>query len=451
MAYLLCSLCILCACGSEGSSIVPEPTPQPTPTPTPDPIPVPTPTPTPTPVEKANRTVLLYMAGDNSLSHFLQNEKKTGDLDELLQGASSFDASFFANNHLIVYVDNSDETFLPTIYRVSQIDGTVGYEVIKTFETDVVSSDLEVIQSVLDVVVSQYPAESYGFIYWSHGDGWLPAKMSAVRSTKPLKYIGVDQQNNTISSKNSIKTDIADLARVLESVGQKFEFVMFDACYMLSMEVVYELRNCAKNMIASPTETPGPGAPYDVLASAMFRDDAHIAMAKAFYDYYAQKYDGEKNNIPSYDNWHGGVAIGVINCQNIDALTVATNQGLAAASVTDNKALRSSVFSYDKRGLKVKDGDDSQEVHYNYDMVDLMKKLMSDDVFTTWKELYDATIIYWSSTPKFFASATGWFSLAGEHGITHYIPQSQDASKTYDIAYHSTAWYKAAGLSRLGW
>ena len=80
-----------------------------------------------------------------------------------------------------------------------------------------------------------------------------------------------------------------------------------------------------------------------------------------------------------------------------------------------------------------------------------MKKLMPDDVFATWKKSYDAALVYWASTPKFFASASRWFPLEGEHGITHYIPQSQDASKAYDVAYRSTAWYQAAGFSNLGW
>ena len=42
-----------------------------------------------------------------------------------------------------------------------------------------------------------------------------------------------------------------------------FDFIMFDACFMMSVEVAYEVRNYTDYYIGSPTENPGPGAPYD--------------------------------------------------------------------------------------------------------------------------------------------------------------------------------------------
>ena len=39
---------------------------------------------------------------------------------------------------------------------------------------------------------------------------------------------------------------------------------------MQSVEVVYQLRNRADYFIGSPTEIPGPGAPYEVVVPALF-------------------------------------------------------------------------------------------------------------------------------------------------------------------------------------
>lgn len=392
-------------------------------------------------IEKKHRTLILYMAGDNSLSHFLQNDSQTGDIDELLKGVASMDASVLEDNNLLVFIDKADSDFLPTVWRVCKHEPVL--QEVKQFETDVVSSDPAIIQEVVDFAKNNYPADSYGFVYWSHGDGWIPAKVSAVRSLTPFKYIGIDQQNGKIKSDDAVKTNIADLAKVLESVGQKFEFVLFDACYMLSIEVAYELRNCAKYVIASPTETPGTGAPYDTLVAAMLKDsDVAQAIGKLFYGYYADRYDGDNNFVPS-NNWHGGVAIGVINCMKLDALAESTDKGLQGVASVDNEVLRQSIFNYDRRP--------NVGLHYYFDMVNLMQAIMPATAFYSWLKAYQEALPYWQSTPKFFSSARGWFSLEGSHGISHYIPKKNDASDTTDIAYRSTAWYKAAGLSKLGW
>ncbi len=454
--------CVICfSCGGEDDSVLPptptnpthttdptesvnpsEPTDEPT-NPT-DPVEPADPVDPIGPVEKKHRTVILYMAGDNSLSHFLQNDNHTGDIDELLKGASSLDATSLNTNNVLVFIDNAEADFLPTIWRLSLQDGQPVLQVVKQFETDVVSTDPSVIQEVVDFAKENYPAESYGFVYWSHGDGWLPDKISKLRTNSPLRFIGVDQQNGTIKSENAVRTNVADLAKVLGSLGQKFEFVLFDACYMLSMEVAYELRNCTDYLIASPTETPASGAPYDTVLSAMLKDSGVAQdIGKLFYDYYADRYDGSNNNIPSGDNWHGGVAIGVINCTKLDALASATSKGLQGVSSVENESLRQDIFNYDRRAYV--------GLHYFFDMVDLMQALMPSDAFNAWLKAYQDALSYWYSTPKFYASASRWFSLEGTHGLTHYIPMKNDCSASSDIAYRSTSWYKDAELSQLGW
>ena len=444
---LLMSLCLLCACGGDNTSIVPEPipTPTPTPTPTPEPEPTPTPTPTPTPgpeVGKVQRTVLIYMASDNSLSRFIKDDKQQGNLDELLKGASTQEASFFDNNHIIIFVDDAEESFLPTVYRLKQNGGQGDLEIVKQFEKEVVSTDPTTIQSVVDLVKTSYPAESYGFVYVSHGDGWIPTMAGTLRSINPLRYIGTDQQNGTVKSENAVRTQVAELATVLKSMGQKFEFVFFDACLMLSAEVAYEMRDCTNYLIASPVELPAQAAPYEVILPLMFQP-SNVAgqIAEAYYQYYSDSYDDSTDSF-SIDEWTGGLAMGVVDCSKMSQLAEKTKECLSETT-TDNESLRSAIFAYDRRN--------SITLHYDFDMVDLMKALMSETNFATWKQAYDAAVILWKTTPRFFSSATGWYSMTNTHGLSHYIPQSQNASSSLDKTYQETAWYKDAGLSKLGW
>jgi hypothetical protein len=109
----------------------------------------------------------------------------------------------------------------------------------------------------------------------------------------------------------------------------------------------------------------------------------------------------------------------------------------------DNEALRQEIFYYDRRALV--------GVHYYFDMVDLMKTLMNANDFAAWHNIYQEMMVSWQTTPKVFASATRWFSMEEAHGMTHYIPKKNDASANSDVLYHSTSWYKDAGLGQLGW
>ena len=428
---LLFSFFVCCACGERGSSANTEPSNTPAPASAPASELVQISTPAPSPLNKTPRTLILYMAGDNSLSFLLKPNGESGDFAEMLAGAAKLDVSLLTTNNVLVFADKSDENLLPTIWRLEKSsDGKAILEEVKKFDDDVLSTDPAVIKEVIAFATTHYPANSYGFVYWSHGDGW--------------QYIGIDQQNGTLKGGARGKTTISGLAEALSSLGKKFDFVMFDACYMLSIEVAYELRNCTKYIIASPTETPGPGAPYDTMLAVMLADDnVPEAMGHAFFDYYNQRYEGDNNSIPSNDSWHGGVTIGVVDCGVLDALAKSTADGLKGVTDVDNVLLREAVFPYDRRNFV--------DRHYNFDMVDLMKALMKENVYAMWSNVYQHALVVWHTTPKYYSSASRWFSMETAHGLTHYIPKTNDISDDMDIAYRATSWYKDAGLSQLGW
>ena len=52
------------------------------------------------------------------------------------------------------------------------------------------SADPDVMRSVISEVVSQYPADSYGLVLWSHGTAWLPSDYQ-----NKLKAFGQDGNN----------------------------------------------------------------------------------------------------------------------------------------------------------------------------------------------------------------------------------------------------------------
>ena len=72
---------------------------------------------------------------------------------------------------------------------------------------------------VFTTAFSHYPADSYGVVFWSHGDGWLPYNNPSTR------WWGQDTGNG------DNRMNIPDLNEAL-SVAPHFDFILFDACYM---------------------------------------------------------------------------------------------------------------------------------------------------------------------------------------------------------------------------
>ena len=214
------------------------------------------PEPTPDP-QLATRTVLVYMVADNSMSAF-----DTDDIKEMKEGFGMAGVDP-ARHNLLVYVDDYSNN--PTLYRITQdATGLVTDEIVYEYPADHDSSSPSVIKDVILRAKAECPAQSYGFVYWSHGEGWIPYPVPT-KSVTPmagieLKWIGID----------TTRTNILELGATLKAgFGQKLSFLLLDACYMLSVETLYDLRDAADWVISSPTEIPGPGAPYNVLVPEM--------------------------------------------------------------------------------------------------------------------------------------------------------------------------------------
>lgn len=381
-----------------------------------------------------SHTVLVYMAADNSLNGFNKsdyNEIKTGFAD------NSIDVS---KSNLLVYIDDYSNN--PTIYHlVRDAAGTVTDEVLYEYPTDQDSASPTTMKDVITRVKAGYPAEKYSFIYWSHGDGWvnypLPTKSLKPIAGTELRWMGSD--NNPIES----RTNISELNDALSSFGSKLDFLMFDACFMLSTETAYQLRDRAEYVIGSPTEIPGPGAPYDAIVPKMFSNDAAANIVGSYYNYYAATYDENAQNTNT--NWTGGVSIGFVKTSTMEALAQATKKALANHSSVDLEALKSNVLNYDKRSVR-----SSSYIGY-YDLYEVMESLLPTADFTSWKSAFSSVVLDFKTTPKNYSAFAGLFSMEGAKGLSVYLPFTKDASSGMDKEYQQTAWYKDAGLSQLGW
>lgn len=371
--------------------------------------------PTPQPPVEGSRTVLAYLASDNSLSSFA-----LADLEEMRLGMEKVSAN---NVHLLVYIDSNSS---PRLIELKNEGGKLVENTVKTYENRNSVGVAETLEVFDDVFKNdEYRAESYGLIYWSHGDGWIPNPLPATR------WVGQDGNRYM---------NIADLISIFSADAvPHFDFILFDACFMQSIEVAYALRSFTDYYIGSPTEIPGPGARYDVLVPALFSDgEVALKVAAAYYEPYEEIYNDGRGM--SNTNWTGDVSVCMLKSAELETLASITRQLLPENANSDE--LRSLIFDYDKRSLK------SGHVGY-YDFVQLMQQLTDASGFASWKQVYDLAVPYWQTTPKNYSAFGGMFSMEGSSGVSHYIPSSSHQAAA--VAYRSTEWYKSAGFSKLGW
>ena len=228
-------------------------TPDPNPDPDPDPI-------------YADRTVLVYMAVSNLTT---QADLNLADMTSAMEGVSG---------NLIAYVNRYPGNAV--LYRIN--DDLTMTEVAQYGQEDPASVD--VLQRVWNTTLQQFPADSYGLVMWGHATGWVPADLNIMNQrSKPLTEEGISwsqgmerqiwkQMPNALPTKSyGGKMEISELASALPE-GRKIEFMLFDACFMSSIEALYDLRNTAQYIIASPTEVMGNGFPYADITPMFFSE-----------------------------------------------------------------------------------------------------------------------------------------------------------------------------------
>lgn len=360
----------------------------------------------PTPTETAARTVLAYMVGDNQSSGAsdLSSLLKV-NLDSMKVGMKSVDSS---DCNLLVYSKLSGSNYSYLI-RLENENSTVVADTLYSY-SDVNPLSQSTMLSVIQTTFSLYPAESYGLVFLSHAEGWVPASTSASRS---------------IGMYHSTSMDIADFQEVLSTSGYHLDYILFDACFMSSVEVAYELRNEVDYIIGSPTEIPGPGADYSAVVPALFlANDYAEGIADAYYQPYAEKYTG--NTPTSNENWTGGVSISVIATANLENLASSTRQILSAYAY-DNDL--SDIMYYDRRSTR-----------YYYDLDGLINHLTGGNSdYTTWRTAFDAAVPYWQTTARNYSSYGGMFSMDGASGVSTFISRSSTSSSTLTF-YQSYDW-----------
>lgn len=220
------------------------------------------------------RTLMVYLAGDNNLSSAMQ--KNINDM------MAAWKKSYNAN--IVIYFDS--HIAVPELFTFQFKGKNVEKQLLETYE-EMDSADPEVLKKVLNDMRDLYPSDSYGLILASHASGWLPPNIGRSRylyqEPRLTRSFGDDRGN---------LMDTRDMAKAIPFNKENLDFILFDACLMSSIEVLYDLREKAKYVIASPAELPVPGFPYEEVMPYFFLkteqlEDGLKDVCDKFYEYYS--------------------------------------------------------------------------------------------------------------------------------------------------------------------
>ncbi|HBG24722.1 MAG: hypothetical protein A2X17_04690 [Bacteroidetes bacterium GWF2_41_61] len=221
------------------------------------------------------RVVVLYMAANNNLSSFAEHNISTIK-DGFVPDKQSKDI-------LVVYVHLPNKD--PKLVRVyKESDGVVLEDIVATY-TDQNSANGDVLKAVLNKIKVIFPANEYGLILWSHATGWLPQGYFNTSVNQGAFY--EDPYRDIVKSFGEDRGVEMEVKELKGALPFRFSFIIFDCCFMGGIETIYELRDKADYIVASPTEILAYGFPYDQIMSSLFQTKLDLEQTcQLFYDYY---------------------------------------------------------------------------------------------------------------------------------------------------------------------
>ena len=379
---------------------------------------------------KPDRTVLVYMSGENSLSDFVQD-----DLYEMLKAKTDV-----RRHRLLVYIDDNSRR-MPFLARVLNgvLTDSVSLKDMGISRGDTLSSDPSVMASIINYAFHKYPSREndYGLVMWGHASGWVLDDSVATKkvATARRRAYGIDNGTNSGNTKAWI--NINSMAKAFEKVPH-LKFIFADCCHFMCLESLYELRDAADYIIGSPAEIPDVGAPYITVAPALFEPDSfYTAIINRYYE---QTID-----------YNLRVPLSAVKTSEMINVAKATRMAFQQMADTLKKTKLP-----DTKGL----------IHYYYsplfiDANDFILRFASTETYDTWKQALDNAVVYKKMATRWMTNASWTFNYSDFEmteerygGVSMFVPQDGVNNAThqlYNDDIKKTSWYHATNQSSLGW
>jgi len=363
------------------------------------------------------RNILFYIATD-------ADADIDGDVDislgQILQGWTP------DKGELIIYADRRG--YGAMLLRVNEIqddDGKYGLDTL-TFYGMENSASATILNRVINDFVTLYPADCYGMIFFSHASGWLPAgKLSAPRSV-------------VIDIAGGVKNEMEYTAFAAAFPDRIFDFILFDACLMSDVIMMYELRNAADYVLASSAEIVSPGFAYIFKSKIMSLFDTKQSVETVVSDFGKADYDYITARFPE-TNDYCSLTLSLLKMNEMEALAAATKTALQGDTVKEDKLKvnLADIQTFDRPHELISSGVKSSR--YN-DFAHALENIVSAERYAVFKKQLDRTVVWQIATKNFMPNYDG-FAVNRHCGLTTYIEQA--VYPDINAACESSKWFKA--------
>lgn len=357
------------------------------------------------------RTILVWLGGDNNLSD------ETGrKIEALRQGWT------YTGNKCLIYQDSRDGARLLRLRGGCRTTPTPYVEIVREYGAE--NSALPAtFARVLREVADEYPADSYGLIFFSHASGWLPAGtlQNPQKQRKHSRSIGVDDGGT-----GRAEMEIAEFAAAIPD--GMFDFIVFETCLTAGVEVAYELRGKSDYMLASAAEIVSPGftpvypsALRLLCNTAVETRTALEAFGHAWMNYVATNYTGARRSA----------TLSLIDIDETSPLAARTQAALRTRSAEAPDLSR--LQHFDRPGSY----GDSPALPRFFDLDEWVEEVADPDEYEAFRAQLERTVVWKAATETFMAGQNG-FTVRRHSGLTTYV--EQDAFPDLNQAYRRLSW-----------
>lgn len=362
--------------------------------------------------QEVDQTLFMYLPwASNLLSYFYTNIE---DMEKAIE------TGILKNERVVVFFSTSESE--ASLFELKYQNGKCVRHNIRDY-TNPPFTTAEGISSILNEVISYAPAKRYAMAINCHGMAWVP-----VQRTSQLRSDSMEKEyweyDNAIQTRwfggvtTEYQTDISTFAEGIQRSGVKMEYIMFDDCYMSSIEVAYDLKDVTDHIIASPCEVLAHGMPYDRVGQYMVGKVDYAFLSEIYIDFY-------KN----YEIMPCGT-IATINCNELDNLAAVMRE--INRKHTFDESLRAT--------LQRMDGYSPTRF---FDYGDYVTKLCGDDteLLEKFNAQYERTVPSSSRkhTEYFYTMSSGKIKINTYSGVT----TSDPSISPYTSAKNETSWHRA--------
>lgn len=357
------------------------------------------------------RTILVWLGGDNNLSD------ETGrKIDALRQGWT------YTGNKCLIYQDSRDGARLLRLRGGCRTTPTPYVEIVREYGAEN-SASPATFARVLREVADEYPADSYGLIFFSHASGWLPAGtlQNPQKQRKRSRSIGVDDGGT-----GRAEMEIAEFAAAIPD--GMFDFIVFETCLTAGVEVAYELRGKSDYMLASAAEIVSPGftpvypsALRLLCNTAVETRTALEAFGHAWMNYVATNYTGARRSA----------TLSLIDIDETSPLAARTQAALRIRSAEAPDLSR--LQHFDRPGSY----GDSPALPRFFDLDEWVEEVADPDEYEAFRAQLERTVVWKAATETFMAGQNG-FTVRRHSGLTTYV--EQDAFPDLNQACRRLSW-----------